>query len=121
MKKSHWLRCSHATKFWLIERQGENPSAHSVAIKNQRAIDFITFSCDYEFTPVNPANISSGGDLEIPLAYTLTFRKILAASSKSFEKSINSFKTHFKEVESPTSPYLSECQVYVLSYTINAH
>ena len=71
MKKSYWLRCSHATKFWLIERQGENPSAHSVAIKNQRAIDFITFSCGCEFIPMNPTNISSGGDLEIPFSYTL--------------------------------------------------
>ena len=103
--KGYWLRCSHVTKFQLIEGHGQNPSAHGVAIKNQRAINFITFSCDYDFIPVNPANISSGGDLEIPLAYTLKYRIILAASSKSFEKSINSFKTHLKEDESPTSPY----------------
>ena len=103
--KGYWLRCSHVTKFQLIEGQGQNPSAHGLAIQNQRAINFITFSCDYDFIPVNPANISSGGDLEIPLAYTLKYRIILAASSKSFEKSINSFKTHLKEDESPTSPY----------------
>ena len=58
-------------QFRLNLGQGENPSAHSVAIKNQRAIDFITFSCGCEFIPLNPTNISSDGDLEIPFSYTL--------------------------------------------------
>ena len=102
-EKCHWLRCSHATKFRLSKRQGENPSVHCVAIKNQRVKNIITFSCGYEFIPITRTNISSGGHLEISFAYTLKYRKNLASSSKSFEESIDSFKTHLIKVWSPTS------------------
>ena len=75
-EKCYWLRCSHATKFRLSKRQGENSLAHSVAIKNQRVINIITFSCGYEFILKNRPNISSDGDLEISLTFTLSTEKI---------------------------------------------
>ena len=99
------LSCNKILVKW--ETRGEFFSSQC-PIKNQRAITLITFSsCGYEFVLINATNISSGGDLEIPFAYTLIkYKQNLGRLFQVFRRKYWCLKDSFKRSLEPNIPIL---------------